>query len=113
MAVEDAAPISVWLDVIDRFPEMKEWVVHNRTVPLEILEILASDLERRVRATVADKRKLSATLFDLLSRDVDEVVRQRIAYNKKAPIMIIERLALDPVPLVRTAALERLNRDGI
>ena len=28
-----AASDEVWLDVIARYPEMKEWVVHNKTVP--------------------------------------------------------------------------------
>jgi hypothetical protein len=106
-AAEDEAPVAIWMDLISRFPDMREWVAHNRTVPLEILEVLARDPQRRVRAAVADRRKLSAELFDLLSRDDDEVVRHRIAYNGKTPVAIIERLAADPVPLVRDAARKR------
>ena len=45
-AVEDEAPISVWLDIVDRFPEMKEWVVHNRTVPLEIRVCKSANVRR-------------------------------------------------------------------
>lgn len=106
-AREDEAPVAVWTDVIAQFPDMREWVAHNRTVPLEVLEVLARDPQRRVRAAVADRRKLSAELFDLLSRDEDQVVRQRVACNKKAPLGIIERLVADPVPLVREAAQKR------
>lgn len=109
-AADDDAPVAVWYDVISRFPEMREWVAHNRTVPLEILEILARDEEASVRATVAEKRKLSEDLFEVLSLDDDEMVRQRLAYNKKTPTYIIERLANDSVSLVRSVAIKRLGK---
>ncbi len=111
-AAEDEAPLAVWRDVIERFADMREWVVLNKTVPLEVLEVLASDASASVRAAVADKRKLSQALFQLLSSDVDEVVRQRIAYNKKVPPNLLDRLAEDPSPLVREAARMRLGRAG-
>ncbi|MGC4060019.1 MAG: hypothetical protein QM749_03850 [Aquabacterium sp.] len=112
LAAEDDAPLTVWLDVIHRFPEMREWVVHNKTVPLEVLELLARDEARKVRAVVADKKKLSLELFELLSCDPDEVVRQRIAYNRKAPIEVLKRLAGDQVELVRSAAQKQLLTRG-
>lgn len=111
-AAEEQAPVAVWLDVVSRFPEMREWVAHNRTVPLEVLEVLARDSSASVRATVAEKRKLSLELFDVLSRDRDELVRQRIAYNKKTPEHVLEQLSIDPSPLVCDAAMKRLGRDG-
>lgn len=107
-AAEDEAPLAVWLDIINRFPEMREWVVHNKTVPLEILDLLARDDSRETRAVVADKRKLSFELFNLLSSDSDEVVRQRVACNRKAPIEVLKRLAEDPIELVRRAAEKQL-----
>jgi CRISPR/Cas system-associated protein Cas10 (large subunit of type III CRISPR-Cas system) len=113
LAANDEAPLSVWLDVIGRFPEMKEWVAHNKTVPLEILDLLAEDAGPRVRAAVADKRKLSRKLFEILSRDCNEVVRHRIACNSKTPIEVLKRLAIDDVTFVRRAAEKRLCRtDG-
>jgi hypothetical protein len=51
-ASEDASDL-VWIDVISRFPEMREWVAYNKTVPLNILEILARDENESVRAAVA------------------------------------------------------------
>ena len=109
-AAEDVAPTKVWLDVICRFPEMREWVVHNRTVPIEVLNLLARDDAGSVRATVADKRKLSSELFELLARDNDELVRQRVAYNKKAPRHLLEHLLMDSSALVRVAAAKRLGK---
>ena len=35
-ASEDASDL-VWIDIISRFPEMREWVAYNKTVPLNIL----------------------------------------------------------------------------
>ncbi|KAB0651263.1 MULTISPECIES: hypothetical protein [Burkholderia] len=93
-AATDEAPVAVWKDVIDRFPEYRRWVAHNKTVQLEILALLCQ-YEADVRRFVAVKRKLSDDLFELLSKDIDVVVRQGIASNKKTPISIIRRLAQD------------------
>jgi len=108
-AVHEEATDTVWMDVISKFPEMKEWVAHNRTVPLNILNILARDMDDSVRAAVASKRKLSPELFELLSKDKSEVVRERVAYNKKAPIHILRMLAKDQIMFVREAALKRIE----
>jgi hypothetical protein len=103
-AVTEQATVEIWADVISRFPEMRTWVAPNKTVPLEILRVLAKDEDRSIRASVAEKRKLDRELFESLSRDPDEVVRQRIAYNRKTPADIIERLTDDKTPLVSDAA---------
>lgn len=108
-AAEGEASVAVWLDVISRFPEMREWVAHNKTVPIEILDVLARDELASVRAIVADKRKLSLELFDLLAHDDDELVRQRVAYNKKTPLRLLEHLSFDVSPLVRDAAVKQLG----
>jgi hypothetical protein len=41
-AAMEEAPISVWRAVIKGYPDYMRWVVHNKTVPLEILEELCS-----------------------------------------------------------------------
>ena len=109
-AAEESAPLHVWLDVLKVFPDMKVWVAHNKTVPLDILRILAIDSDRDVRSAVAEKRKLDADLFQQLGSDSDEVVRQRVAYNKKTPDDLLVRLAEDACELVRDAAKARLKR---
>jgi len=109
-AANDEATVEVWKDVIQRFPEMKPWVIHNKQVQLEILELMARDPSASIRACVADKRKLGAQLFDALSRDADEGVRARIAWNQKAPEEILQRLSEDEADLVRQAAAARLAR---
>jgi len=41
-ASHEEAPIEVWLDVISKFPDLKEWVVHNKKIQLEILRLLVN-----------------------------------------------------------------------
>lgn len=111
-AAYDSAPLDVWHDVVRRYPEMRQWVALNKTVPIEILSILARDDDVDVRFMVAMKRKLTPELFDLLSRDSDETVRVRIVFNRKTPVEILDRLAEDPSELVRDAITSRARYDS-
>ena len=90
----EEAPVAVWHDVIERFPDHRRWIAHNKTVPVEILEVLC-DFDASTRWFVARKRKLSATLFDRLSQDNDSDVRVAICTNKKTPLEILQRLVQD------------------
>lgn len=90
----EEAPVAVWLEVIEKFPDHRRWVAHNKTVPVEILEVLC-ELDASTRWFVARKRKLSPALFDRLSRDKDSDVRVAICANKKIPLDILQRLLGD------------------
>jgi hypothetical protein len=107
-AAHDSATVAVWRDVID--PDMKRWVAHNKTVPLEILRVLAADPDAAVRSWVAAKRKLDRDLFVRLSADDDESVRHRLACNARVPREVLEALAADREPFVAATARERLKR---
>ena len=103
-------PDSVALEVIRRFPDMREWVAHSKSVSIEVLRVLATDDDSRVRYTVAMRRKLDLPLFEKLSRDPDEVVRSRVAYNRKCPAEVLTRMeAQDPSEWVRSKVRERLG----
>lgn len=106
---EDASE-SVWLSVVRDHPDMRSWVAQNKTVPLAILRVLATDEDADVRGTVASKRKLDAALFELLAGDSDSAVRHRVACNAKVPRPVLEALADDPEPFVNDAARSRLDR---
>ena len=82
-ASTDSASIDVWSEVIALYPDLKEWVAHNKTIQIEILEILATDNDPRVRCVVARKRKINDKIFDLLKNDVDESVRHALICNTK------------------------------
>ncbi len=111
-AAEEEAATDVWIAVIQRYPDMRSWVAHNKSVPIEVLALLAVDPDPDVRSVVADRRKLTPELFRLLGADRDEAVRARIAYNKKVPLEVLGTLAADPAELVREAAQICLERRG-
>ncbi|HEX8587635.1 hypothetical protein [Pseudomonas sp.] len=90
----EEAPVAVWHDVIERFPDHRQWVAHNKTVPVEVLEVLC-DFDADTRWFVACKRKLSYELFERLSKDADTNVRIAISVNKKTPLGILEKLFQD------------------
>ncbi|WP_432116937.1 HEAT repeat domain-containing protein [Streptomyces sp. bgisy032] len=106
---EPAAP-EVWRDVIDRYPEARFWVAHNKTVPLEILQVLANDPDPKVRSMVASKRKLTPALLAGLATDPDESVRLAVARHKRAPKHVLEQLCTDSWEEVRAMARDRLER---
>jgi hypothetical protein len=55
-AARDEASEATWLEVIERFPDMRRWVAHNKTVPLSILEVLRQDPDEDVVWMVRTKR---------------------------------------------------------
>jgi hypothetical protein len=74
-AAHDEASIQTWEEVIEKYPDYKKWVIHNKTVPIEILQRLAKDINPSIRAEVARKRKINEAIFQLLAADEDEGVR--------------------------------------
>lgn len=109
-AAREEAPLEVWSEVIARFPELKIWVVHNKTVPLEILRVLANDQDVIVRERVACRRKLTEELFVLLAKDPSSSVRGTVAGNAKVPKHVLEQLKNDVNEWVSSEAKEALER---
>ncbi len=104
----EEAPIAVWRDVIERFPDHRRWVAHNKTVPVEILEELC-EFDSDVRFFVACKRKLSHSIFESLSKDADTNVRIAISVNRKTPMDILEILFQDLDEEVACAARDNYD----
>ena len=108
-AAHDAAAVGVWRAVIEKYPDMRERVARNKTVPVEVLEELSHDPDSRVRVAVAMKRKLPEALQLVLAGDPDEGVRHRIACNAKATKRVLQMLADDDQSFVRETAIGRLE----
>nr|BFF03464.1 hypothetical protein GCM10020241_51390 [Streptoalloteichus tenebrarius] len=107
-ASQEHAPLEVWLEVVRNYPEMREWVARNKTVPLEILASLASDPDPRVRHAVAMKRGLSSEILNKLSNDEDASVRLQVALHPKAPKEILDAMKNDSWERVREEVARRL-----
>lgn len=108
-AAWDEAPLDVWKEVIQKYPDMSFWVAQNKSVPIEILSILATHPEESVRSMVASKNKLPEELQIKLASDPEFFVRQRIAYNKKATFKALQILSQDNNDELRTHALKRIS----
>jgi hypothetical protein len=108
-ASNEDAPMEVWEAVIATRPDMKPWVIHNKTVPLEMLRGLASDADTEVRCAVAGKRKLDRELFNALAADPEPEVRHRVAWNAKVPVDLLLALTRDENAWVAAAAHHRLE----
>jgi hypothetical protein len=110
-SANDAATESVWLDVIERFPEARKWVALNKKLPENILWKLVRDSDRDVRYMVACRNQLTAKMFEELAKDIDSSIRARICGNKRVPEYIVNELAKDSSPLVINAAVFRIASD--
>ena len=82
-ATNEEAPLDVWQEIVEDYPDMRGWVAHNRTVPDEILRLLAEDEDPAVRLRVAMKRQIPFDVLAMLADDPDEAVREAI--ERRAP----------------------------
>ena len=108
-AAMEEAPSNVWWELVRDHPEMRSWVAHNKTVPLEVLETLAGDADPAVRGVVARKRKASPEILARLAEDPDSGVRFAVACNRSTPPRILRLLLADDWEAVAKAARERLG----
>ncbi|MCX5334492.1 MULTISPECIES: hypothetical protein [unclassified Streptomyces] len=107
----ESASWEVWTELIESHPDARFWVAHNKTVPLEILRVLASDPDSAVRHMVAMKRKLTADILEGLAADSDESVRLQVARHRRTPRSVLERLLADDWSEVRELARGRIEND--
>ena len=105
----EPAPIEVWEELIRDYPDMRFWVAQNKTVPADILKVLATDGDRQVRAMVARKRKLDPAVAMILAKDADEGVRMAIVSNPRMPDEVLRLLLDDPWDRIRSEVSRRLD----
>ncbi|MDQ0463411.1 hypothetical protein QO010_001182 [Caulobacter ginsengisoli] len=103
-ALTDTAPEAVWLEVLERFPELKAEVAQNSSITEAVVRRLAADRDPALRLMMARRPSLPDDVFEALSRDPNPEVRRAIAWNSRAPAAIRERLAGDPDPGVASRA---------
>jgi hypothetical protein len=110
LAANEPAPLSVWEGVVEKFPEMKIWVIHNKTIPIEILRQLWQDPDPLVREAIARKRKCPGDILMSFARDEDLSVRIAVAYNEKTPKDALDFLTNDTSASVSEIAKARLGK---
>jgi hypothetical protein len=108
-ATHETADEAVWREVILRFPEMMEWVAHNKTISESIIRVLYDSGNERTRHALARKRRTPVDLLTHLANDESESTRLAVAMNPSVPVAILERLVNDPWIEVRRIAERRLS----
>ncbi len=108
-AAGEEATVEVWREIIDRYPDARKWVAQNKTVPLEILADLVSDVDAEVRRMVAMKRKLTPDILERLAMDGDETIRMRVAMHKNVAEATLQRMRDDSWGRIREIVGERLG----
>jgi hypothetical protein len=103
------ASTQTWLEIIRHSEDAAVWVALNKTIPLEMLEVLAKHSSARVRRFAADKNRITPELIALLATDSDPSVRLRIANHKKTSAEILRRLLRDDWDQVVEIAQQRLD----
>lgn len=109
-AVSEAATVDTWHKVLDRYPDYKVWVIRNKTVPIEILELLSADGDPKIRAEVAAKRKINKDIISKLAQDQDENVRHALMRNAKLSSDDITLIDTSDSPFLRQALRERQSK---
>ncbi|MCU6243899.1 hypothetical protein [Enterobacter asburiae] len=110
-SANEEAPISVWLDLINEYPEMRVWVARNRTIPKKIVDMLSKDPDPFVRDAICSKYPLDIELYVLFSKDMDEGVRSRLTYNKNIPLSVLKDMSEnDPSEFVKSQAFNQYNK---
>jgi hypothetical protein len=108
-AAHDDASLDVWWQIIEEHPEMRFWVAYNKTIPLEVLQVLAGDEDARVRGMVARKRKLDSGTLERLATDDNDAVRASVARHRKTPVEVLLWMLNDRWHEVRDTAKARLQ----
>jgi hypothetical protein len=108
-ASHDNADINIWLEVIESYPDFKNWVIHNKTIQIEILEFLSTDKDPKVRSAVARKRKINDAIFNLLSVDHDEGVRYALMCNTNLSIDKIKTIKINDSIWLTEQLAERIK----
>ena len=103
------ASTTTWLEIIQHSEDAAVWVALNKTIPVEVIEVLAQHSSARVRRFAAAKNRITPELILLLSTDSDPSVRLRIAIHKKTGAEILRQLLRDDWEQVVETARKRLD----
>jgi hypothetical protein len=82
-AATDSADKSVWLEVIEKYPEYRMWVALNKSVREDVLRVLHVDEDSKVRLVVAMRRACPIDILKILAVDDDPGVSMAARKNPR------------------------------
>lgn len=98
-------------NIITDYPDYKSWIIHNKHIPLEVIENLCNDPDPDVRFTIAMKRKCNINIFRTLKSDSDVSVRIAVVRNPNTPVEILHQMTDDLDEKVSEIAKKRLVKN--
>lgn len=105
-ALEDA-PLDVWMNLVEHHPEFRFAIAHNKTIPDEVLRLLARDPDWRVRQGVASKRRCPPDILAVLATDENESIASTVAGHPNTPPEALLALADHPWKVIREKVARR------
>lgn len=111
-AAWETADLRVWMTLVTEHPEMRFWVAHNRTIPQEVMRVLAADEDWRVRDRIATKNSCPSDILEALSSDSHDAVASAVAGHPNTPSSALRRLARYPWEQVSGKAIRQLADRG-
>lgn len=112
-AANESAELETWLDVIEKYPDMKVWTIHNKTIQIEILEKLVKDADPDVRSAIARKRKITDKIIRLLSNDTDENVKYSLICNTKIGLEHLKNISTDGSDWFKNELQKKINEKNL
>ncbi|MDG2390721.1 MAG: hypothetical protein P8M30_15540 [Planctomycetaceae bacterium] len=110
-AAWEEADVDVWREVMRAYPDMLEWVAHNKSIPEVIIRELYRLGDKKVNDTLARKRKTPLDILEEFAHSSDESLRLSVARHPKAPRSVLMMLQSDDWVEVRKVVNERLEKD--
>ena len=108
-ASNESAELETWLNVIEKYSDLKVWVIHNKTIQIEILEKLVKDADPNVRSAVARKRKINDKIIKLLSNDTNENVKYSLICNTKMGLEHLNNISTDGSDWFKNELQKKIN----
>jgi len=107
-ALEDA-PLDVWMNLVTHHPKYRFAVAQNKTIPDEVIRLLAGDSDWRVRQCVASKRRCPPDVLALLATDENESIASTVASHPNTPPEALLMLANHSWGAIREKVAQRLE----
>lgn len=106
-SVTDSALDTVWIDIINEYPDLRAAVAQNKTISNAIVRLLYATSDTRTKSILARKRSTPVDILDLLSRDENEAVRLAVARHPRIPSHALKQLESDDWDEIRRVVNRR------
>lgn len=99
----------VIVHILKYYPCKYSWLIHNKSVPIKVLEELVEKENEDIRFTIAMKKKCNRYIFERLICDKSDSIRFAVVRNNKLPRDLLIKMTEDSNVEIAKEAQSRLN----